>query len=144
MKLTIYEYTIPWRIPTLKEKIIDLESTGVGTESDPFIIENVRNLLNFFEIHDFKQFIIFRNCKFQSIIFRKCQNIHFDSCSMDSITLEDCTQFLFTNIIVNEFLTFLHTTNVKIEESTIKKLKNYKSNEIKVRDCDIKRIKEKM
>ncbi|MHA2474419.1 MAG: hypothetical protein ACXAES_14430 [Promethearchaeota archaeon] len=119
----------------------EIECKGSGTESDPAIIESSENLPRGLCMKNSNFFIIIQNCYLSKILLTSCQNIRIVNCNVRSITLQHSSNIFVNKSTMRRTLSLWWSNNIKIEDCNIKRVKFTTSNSNIIKNSTIKKIK---
>lgn len=140
MKITITIITVVSARGFRYEKK-EIECKGEGTESDPAIIEPSENLPGAFTLEESNLFITIQNCYLGRLLVNSCENVRIENCNIWSLSIQYCSKAFVSTTTIRRTLSLWESNNVKIENSTINRLKIRLSNSNIIKDSSVKVVK---
>jgi len=107
---------------------------GKGTEEEPIIIASSEGLAKEFRILQSNIYIRFKDCKFDIIWLRECQNIRFENISFKKLILEKNSNIKFFECDI-PFLSLSDSQDNYFERCTIESTYSVRSNVNVFRNC---------
>jgi len=123
-------------------EVKELLSKGSGTETDPAIIEPSEDIPKYLLfLKDSNLYVIIQNCYLERLVLDSCKNVRIENCNIWSFAIQHCSKVFVNKSTMRRFLKLWWSNNVKIEDCDINRVKFTQSNSNNIKNCTIKKIK---
>jgi len=92
---------------------------GKGTQENPILIEPSEILPRYLKIEKSTYYIHFKDCTFDSLIIKKCQNVKIFRSTFGTLHLEKSSNIKIQECKFNETLTLLKSQRIKLDDCNI-------------------------
>lgn len=140
MKITYYGYTMGYRPGTPKKYDMEINCKGMGTETDPYVIDSSVYVPNQFEISVTDKHLRIQEKIINSIKFTFCANVKIKNCSFKRLVLLNCENMELLDSKITMVFKIKESKKISVINNSINKLKVKNSNNCYFKENKIDKI----